>query len=135
MLQLHGGKLGWDIMCTPKCHAELAGEGVEYMWAKAKGAYRNKRLQEKKGKAKFIDSVKQCLSEEVLPIDQIRKCARRARRYVVVYNALDANKLVEKTSKEYKELGHVVLDRLTREMKSQRSKSERSVGQGHFLLF
>ena len=99
-LQLHGRKLGWDIMCTPKCHAELVGEGVEYMWVKAKSAYRNKRLQEKKDKAKFMDSIKrclseellpikQCLSEEVLPIDQIRKCARRAWRYVVVYNALD----------------------------------------------
>ena len=28
--------LGVEVMLTPKCHAEIAGEGVEYMWACSK---------------------------------------------------------------------------------------------------
>jgi hypothetical protein len=35
---------------TPKCHAELAGDGVECVWAFAKGAFRNMSLKQKKGK-------------------------------------------------------------------------------------
>ena len=62
-----------------------------------------------------------------MPIEQVRKCARRARRYIVVYNALDNNELDEKTSKEYKELGHIVVDRLTKEMKSHRGVSLKGV--------
>jgi hypothetical protein len=40
-------------MLTPKCHADIAGEGVEHMWACSKGAYRNLALKEKKGKENF----------------------------------------------------------------------------------
>ncbi len=32
MMQYIGTKLGVEVMLTPKCHAEIAGEGVEYMW-------------------------------------------------------------------------------------------------------
>ena len=39
-----------EVIMTPKCHAKLAGEGVEYMWACSKGAYRNLALKDKKGK-------------------------------------------------------------------------------------
>jgi len=41
MMQYIGTKLGVEVMLSPKCHAEIAGEGVEYMWACAKGTYRN----------------------------------------------------------------------------------------------
>jgi hypothetical protein len=48
MLQHIANKsIGVKVLLTPKCHAELAGEGVEYVWACAKGAYRNVSLQEK----------------------------------------------------------------------------------------
>ncbi|KAI2503159.1 hypothetical protein MHU86_11262 [Fragilaria crotonensis] len=50
MMEHIGTKLGVEVMLTPKCHAELAGEGVEYMWACSKGAYCNLALKEKKGK-------------------------------------------------------------------------------------
>ena len=29
--------IGVEVLLTPKCHAELAGEGVEYVWDGAKG--------------------------------------------------------------------------------------------------
>jgi hypothetical protein len=41
-------------MLTPKCHAEIAGEGVEYMWTCSKGAYRNLTLKEKRGKENLL---------------------------------------------------------------------------------
>ena len=47
-LQFLGRQLGVQVKLTPKFHAELAGEGVEYSWAHAKGYYRRKPLAEKK---------------------------------------------------------------------------------------
>ena len=38
MMEHVGAKIGVEVMLTPKCHAEIAGEGVEYMWACSKGA-------------------------------------------------------------------------------------------------
>ena len=39
--------LGVTVMLTPKCHPEMAGEGVEYAWAGAKNAYCNLALKDK----------------------------------------------------------------------------------------
>jgi hypothetical protein len=39
-LQHFGRQLGVMVRLTPKLHAELAGEGVEYSWAHAKAFYR-----------------------------------------------------------------------------------------------
>jgi hypothetical protein len=69
-------EIGVVVLLTPKCHAELAGEGVEYLWACAKGAYRNMTLCQKKGKDNFKASVRHCLSEEVITKVRIRKFAR-----------------------------------------------------------
>jgi hypothetical protein len=54
MLQHITNSLGVKVLLTPKCHAELAGEGVEYLWACAKSAYRNLSLREKKGKCMLL---------------------------------------------------------------------------------
>ena len=58
MMEHIGAKLGVEVMLTPKCHAKIAGEGVEYMWACSKGAYRNLALKDKKGKENFINGKK-----------------------------------------------------------------------------
>jgi len=44
LLQYHGRQLGVIIDRTPKCHPEMAGEGIEYNCGCAKGFYR--RLQD-----------------------------------------------------------------------------------------
>jgi hypothetical protein len=68
-----------------KCHAELVGEGVEYIWACAKGAYRRSMNScQKKGKDNFKASVHHCLSEEVLAKVRIKKFAQQARHYVSI---------------------------------------------------
>ena len=83
-------KLGVEVILTPKCHAEIAGEGVEYMWACLKGHYRAMGLKDKKGKDKFMASVKKCLSDEVLPTPCLRKFSRRARQYMIAYHTFDS---------------------------------------------
>jgi hypothetical protein len=40
MLQYYGRQMGVLVDWTPKCHCELAGEGIEYSWAAAKNKYR-----------------------------------------------------------------------------------------------
>ena len=45
MMEFIGQKVGVEVILTPKCHAELAGEGVEYMWACSKNHYRNLSLK------------------------------------------------------------------------------------------
>jgi hypothetical protein len=39
-LQHVGSELGVSVIITPKFHAELAGEGIEYSWGVTKGVYR-----------------------------------------------------------------------------------------------
>ncbi len=56
----------------------MQSEGVEYLWACAKGAYRNMTLRQKKGKDNLKASVRHCLSEDVITKVRIRKFARQA---------------------------------------------------------
>ncbi len=91
MMEYIGAKLGVKVILTPKCHAELAGEGVEYdMWACAKGWYRTLSLKEKRGKEYFKISVRKCLSDKVLSVERIRKFSRRARQSKLAYHFFDS---------------------------------------------
>ena len=64
-------RIGVEVILTPKCHAELAGEGVECVWGVAKGEYRRLSLAQKRGKDNFKASLYHCLSEEVIPIERV----------------------------------------------------------------
>ena len=57
MLQHIAKRIGVEVLLTPKCHAELAGEGVEYVWGGAKGEYRRLSLAQKRGKDNFKTSM------------------------------------------------------------------------------
>ena len=87
-LQHVGNQLGVSVIITPKFHAELAGEGVEYSWGIAKGIYRRKPLKSKKSKEAFKRLVKDVTSRDVLTIETVRKLSRRARAYICAYYAL-----------------------------------------------
>jgi hypothetical protein len=39
LLQLMGRKMGVLVNCTPQCHCELTGKGIEYFWGCAKNFY------------------------------------------------------------------------------------------------
>lgn len=84
LMQYHGRCLGVKVDRTPKCHPEMAGEGVEYNWAAAKGFYRRLSLFEKRSKAKFREAVTRCLdTDNVLTVSRQRMFSRRAREYMV----------------------------------------------------
>ena len=49
-LQHVGHELGVSILTTPKFHAKMAGEGIEYSWEVSKSVYCRMPLDSRKGK-------------------------------------------------------------------------------------
>jgi len=89
-LQYLGSQLGVVVNLTPKFHAELAGEGVEYSWAHAKAFYRRMPLSRKRGRDNFKQLVKDCTCPiNVLTKARIEKFASRARAYICTYHHLE----------------------------------------------
>ena len=58
LLQYHAKLLGVDLDRTPKCHPEIAGEGIEYVWALSKLFYRQAPLKDKRNKCEFKNLVR-----------------------------------------------------------------------------
>jgi hypothetical protein len=88
LLQSKGRLLGAKIDRTPKCHCELAGEGIEYSWGCAKNFFRQQPLKDKRKKENFRNTVRHCISEKVLTFERVRKFSRRAREYILAYHTL-----------------------------------------------
>jgi hypothetical protein len=74
MLQHIGAELGLIVDRTPKCHPEMAGEGIEYSWGCAKNHYRAFPIADKKSKANFLANVRMWTSsdEEHISIKRVR---------------------------------------------------------------
>jgi hypothetical protein len=71
LLQYHGKTLGVTVDRSPKCHPEVAGEGIEYSWGCAKGKYRRLPIADKRKKDNFRNSVRECLDRtNVLTIER-----------------------------------------------------------------
>ena len=85
LLQSMGREMGVLVDRTPKCHCELAGEGIEYAWGCAKNSYCRVSLSGKRGKESFRSVVRECISENVLTKTRIRHFSRRARQYICAY--------------------------------------------------
>ncbi|KAI2495669.1 hypothetical protein MHU86_18853 [Fragilaria crotonensis] len=120
MMEHVGSKLGVEVMSTPKCHAKIAGKGVEYMWACSKGAYRNLAIQTKLRKENFMAGVRHCLSAQVISIQRIRKFARRARQYLLAYHAVDSGQCSAKVQQDCSKYGPVALEKLVVNFKTHR---------------
>jgi hypothetical protein len=88
MLQSIARKLGVRVDRTPKCHCEIACEGIKYAWACAKNKHQTILLENKKGKENFIRSIRLCTSTDVLMRERVQKFARRARRCIMGYHVL-----------------------------------------------
>ena len=84
--------MGVIIDRTPKCHAELAGEGIEYTWGFGKNYYRRQPLESKRKKETFRALVRSCFSRDKCTIKTIRKFSKRARDYIVAYHLLTNKK-------------------------------------------
>ena len=88
-LEYLGTQLGVTVRLTPKFHAELAGEGIEYSWAHSKAFYRRLPLSEKRGRDSFKQLVRDSTcAEKVLTKTRIQKFAARARAYICTYHHL-----------------------------------------------
>ena len=76
LLQYHASLLGVLMERTPKCHPEIAGEGIKYNWALSKTEYWRSPLKEKSCKDKFSKLVRRCMDNKtVLSIDRVRSCS------------------------------------------------------------
>ncbi len=73
LLQAQGRSLSVTVDRTPKCHCELAGEGIEYSWGCAKNFYRQQPIREKRKKENFRNTVRTCISQQVFTVERVRK--------------------------------------------------------------
>ena len=87
-LQHVGQVLGVTVHITPKFHAEMAGEGIEYSWAVSKSVYRKMPLDSKRGKDSFKALVNECINRNILKTEVVRKLSKRARAYICAYYIL-----------------------------------------------
>ena len=117
LLQFHGNKLGVIVDRSPKCHPEIAGEGIEYLWGLSKVWYRKAPIARKRSKESFRTLVSEATDgNTVLNIQRVRSCSKKARAYMKLYKAfreltveefsLIANKysLMESAIKKYSKL-------------------------------
>ena len=72
-LQHVGNELGIAVIISPKFHAKLAGEGIEYSWDISKALYRRKPLHSKRSKESFKRLVLECTRrQQVLQTATVR---------------------------------------------------------------
>ena len=91
LLQYHAVRLGVTLERSPKCHPEIAGEGIEYGWGLSKMHYQRSPMSKKQNKASFRKLVKVSTdNKSVLNISQMRSCSKKARDYMVLYKAVEA---------------------------------------------
>jgi hypothetical protein len=91
-LQSMGEKMGVRVISTTKFHAEMAGEGIEYLWGVAKSWYRSKPLHLKSKKASFLELVRGCLDPNLITKEKVRSFSKRARSYICAYYAFEHTK-------------------------------------------
>ncbi len=63
---------------TPKCHCELAGEGIEYSWGCAKNEYHRQPLSAKTKKEIFRETVRKSIAKNVLTKERVSLLLKRA---------------------------------------------------------
>ena len=76
-------KLKVEIRMTPKCHPEIAGQGIEYAWGYAKLRFRQ-HFNDMTA-ANLEKNVRAVLSATVLTKERMRKFNRKARDYKLTY--------------------------------------------------
>jgi len=129
-LEAIGKKLGCSVIITTKYHAEYAGEGIEYSWGLAKCFYRRQPLSKKKKKANFFALVDQCLSQELLTKDMVRKFSKRARDYMLAYRAFETDEMKGgmKDSGKPLDITHHMIEKMKKVVSSHRAALDHDRG-------
>lgn len=91
---------GHTLIMSPKYHAELAGQGIEYDFGSCKHYYRNYPRASKKG---MVDNSLASFSSEAVPLWLTRKHARKARDYQRTYRGKQPTDDLEQTESVLKE--------------------------------
>jgi hypothetical protein len=83
------------VIPTTKFHAEMAGEGIEYLWGVGKGWYRSKPLELKRKKASFLQLVHDVVDPKLRMMTKKRvwSFSKRARAYICAYYAFEKEKI------------------------------------------
>jgi uncharacterized radical SAM superfamily Fe-S cluster-containing enzyme len=81
--------MGVSVNQTSKCHPELAGESIEYLWAISKLYYRHQPIIWKQSKWKFMELVTDCLGSDNLNLSCVRKCSCCACKYMIACKVFD----------------------------------------------
>eukprot|EP00978_Attheya_sp_CCMP212_P017975 scaffold48631_cov57-Attheya_sp.AAC.3 len=79
---------------TPKCHPEVAGEGIEYSWAMSKFYIRSVPINKRRTLSQFHEHVKFVLLRTEgakMTKEKIRKFSVRARDFIAAYHVLHAD--------------------------------------------
>lgn len=87
LLQVRAEEMGISIVRSPKCHPEIAGEGIEYVWGVSKNDYKRQPLEQKRGIDNFLNLVTKSVSTDRITKEIARGCAARARAYMLAYRA------------------------------------------------
>jgi hypothetical protein len=127
-LQHVGKELGVSVIISPKFHAEMAGEGIEYSWGITKGLYRRKPLNSKRSKERFKELVHECTSRDILRTETIRKLSRRARAYICAYYSLYRNTSYAADNNTPTTLTLPLIERLHRAFKTHRAAIDFDAG-------
>ena len=91
-----GQGLGLSVIVdrSPKCHPEVAGEGIEYSWANSKIYLRGLPIEQRRSKKKFNEKVRLAVSTNEganLNKEKVRKFSARARDFIVAYHILHSS--------------------------------------------
>jgi hypothetical protein len=136
-------KRGWQVLFSPKAHPEIAGVGIEYVWAVAKGRLKLVPLDERKGRERFDTAFQEAFGRESLTHTTVRGCARAARQYVQAYILAHAEQLpiTKRSSFNKEELEKCVdpvplakINTLKKQYKTHRSVADTNKGQVQIIM-
>jgi hypothetical protein len=125
-LQHIATKLGVGVTMTPKAHAELAGQGIEYSWGYAKLKFRQSNTSQDQAKKLRANVMNALSTTDCITTTRVRKFVRKAREYKVIYNEYflvkrkaereleEARQVASSTNKRQIELKELVAKRLSK---------------------
>jgi hypothetical protein len=109
------------LIRSPKCHPEVAGEGIEYDWAASKSWYRRLPLSKKNTKEKFRANVRASMAQ--VTKEYRWSFSKRAREYILAYDTLARWNEIHGDDATEPETSAYLLDKVVDKRRSHRSVS------------
>ena len=108
---------GITVHRLPKCHSELAGEGIEYSWGYAKNRYQRLALKLKRKKEFFRESVRNTMSKDVQTKIMVRRFAWQAKAYTCAYYSFEHGDNEKNTGEK---ISPNIIEKMVTEFKTHR---------------